>query len=147
MLIIVLVSKYLTLLAILATTAKFFWNPNGWKFDWAPVAAILVLTVTFIGLEYKSFDVSNPKNEVRTMARAFGLMDPKEPIEHLAFKEGDINFWANENIPLEQLRNEFECRSRALDYAAKEKRVILSQGDLSHLSQKLRKPISAGDKQ
>ena len=50
------VLKYLTLAGMLATVAWFFWNPNGWSFDWEPIAAFLAALVMFIAIDISDYN-------------------------------------------------------------------------------------------
>lgn len=46
------VAKILTLTGMLATVAWFFWNPNGWVFQWEPIVVFLFSLGGFVAAEW-----------------------------------------------------------------------------------------------
>ncbi len=44
-------AKILTLTAMLATVAWFFWNPDGWVFQWEPIVVFLLALAGFVVAE------------------------------------------------------------------------------------------------
>lgn len=46
--------KYITLFSMLANVAWFFWNPNGWKFEWEPIVTFFGLFGTYVFIDVKS---------------------------------------------------------------------------------------------
>jgi len=48
------VTHYLTLAAMLGTVAWFFWNPEGWTFEWEPIVVFLLALTGFITTDFKN---------------------------------------------------------------------------------------------
>ncbi len=87
--------------------------------------------------------IENPaklmKDEVRDLARFYGLFERTKTNPHLRFKEGDISYWYEQNLTEDELKLEFETRRRVLERANQQGRRIPSQGDLSHSAEQLQR--------
>jgi hypothetical protein len=54
-------ARLVTLSAMLATVAWFFWNPVGWTFDWEPVVVFLFALSGYLTTEYAGFEKGEAK--------------------------------------------------------------------------------------
>ena len=80
-------------------------------------------------------NIANPKNptkdEVRELARFYGLFNDWKVNPHLSFKEGDVLYWHEKGLSEDAIKREFESRRTVLQRAEQTGEVIESQGDLS----------------
>lgn len=76
-------AKYLSLMSIMATVAWFFWNPNGWSFEWEPVVVFLASLGAFIGFDWKEHSISRKTQERATDAHPSDVLLFKQLIELL----------------------------------------------------------------
>ena len=79
----IIVAKLLTLCGMLATVAWFFWNPDGWTFDWEPIVVFLLSIAGYVATEFKGHK-NDPKysphpNDAALFAR-FLLLLPSESV-------------------------------------------------------------------
>jgi len=85
--------------------------------------------------------VANPKNptkdEVRELARFYGLFNNWKINPHLRFKEGDVLYWHEKGLSEDAIKREFESRRTVLQRAEQTGEVIKSQGDLSDKAEKV----------
>ncbi|MBW2109649.1 MAG: hypothetical protein JRI36_13435 [Deltaproteobacteria bacterium] len=85
--------------------------------------------------------VDNPnrptKEEIRKLARFYGLFNHWKVNPHLRFKEGDISYWSEQGMTEKELKREFESRQTVLRRAEETGEKIPSQGDLSHRAEQL----------
>ncbi|MEA2060666.1 MAG: hypothetical protein U9P10_09225 [Thermodesulfobacteriota bacterium] len=77
------------------------------------------------------------KDEVRDLAKFYGLFNRWTINPHLRFKEGDISYWYEQGFTKNDLTREFESRSTVLRRAEKSGEKLPSQGDLSHKAEQL----------
>ncbi len=77
------------------------------------------------------------KEEIRDLARFYGLFNSWSANPHLRYKEGDISYWYGQRLTEEGLKREFESRRTVLQRAERTGEVIPSQGDLSHKAEQL----------
>lgn len=77
------------------------------------------------------------KNEIRELARFYGLFKDWKVNPQLRFKEGDISYWSEQGLTEEELKKEFESRQTVLSRAEKNGERIPTQGDLSYKAEKL----------
>jgi hypothetical protein len=75
---------------------------------------------------------SPTKQEVRQLARFYGLFNRWKTNPHLAYREGDISYWYEQGLTADELKREFTARRTVLDRAERNKRRIPTQGDLSY---------------
>jgi hypothetical protein len=76
-------------------------------------------------------------NQIKELAREFGLFDKIQPNIHLRFKDGDIAFFEAQHLSEEEYRLEFYSRKLVLLAAQENNFVIDTQGDLAHAAQKV----------
>ena len=85
--------------------------------------------------------IANPKNptkdEVRELARFYGLFNNWKINPHLRFKEGDVLYWHEKGLSEDAIKREFESRRTVLQRAEQTGEVIKSQGDLSDKAEQL----------
>lgn len=77
------------------------------------------------------------KQEIRELARFYGLFNHWEVNPYLRFKEGDISYWSDQGLTEEELKTEFESRQTVLLRAEKSGEKIPTQGDLSYQAEQL----------
>ena len=77
------------------------------------------------------------KEEVRGIARFYGLFNHWKVNPHLRFKEGDISYWSEQGLTEKELMTEFETRQTVLLRAERSGEKIPSQGDLSYKAEQL----------
>lgn len=79
--------------------------------------------------------IANPKLltklEVKSLASFYGLLQEWPMNPHLRFLDGDISYWAEQNLSEERLKAEFEARRQVLERAEANRQRIPTQGDLS----------------
>ena len=80
--------------------------------------------------------------DIRKLAQEFGLMKETRVNPHLAFLEGDLSYWYEQQLSDDRLRLEFAARRAVLDAADNQRIVIADQGKLSWAAQQI-----AGDLQ
>ncbi len=90
-----------------------------------------------IRLPYIADSESPTKDEVRALARFYGLLNRWKVNPHLRFKEGDISYWSEQGFTEQELMLEFETRQTVLRRAEISGERIPSQGDLSHKAEQL----------
>lgn len=54
-------AKYLTIIGMLTTVAWFFWNPNGWEFDWEPLVVFIFAFAGFVAADSNSVTGKKPE--------------------------------------------------------------------------------------
>ncbi|MFT4997241.1 MAG: hypothetical protein ACI8RO_000580 [Flavobacteriales bacterium] len=65
-----IIIKIITLLGMLSTVAWFFWNPEGWVFEWEPIVVFLFALAGYVGsevgsnkLDHQEKPAANPNDE------------------------------------------------------------------------------------
>ncbi len=78
-------------------------------------------------------DTTGPASraQIKDIAREFGLMESTRANPHLAFLDGDIAYWHEQELSPEQLRLRFAAIRAVLDAAEREHVIIDDQGKLS----------------
>lgn len=74
------------------------------------------------------------KEEVRALARFYGLQQDWPTNPHLRLLGGDISYWHEQGLTEARLKAEFEARRQVLEEAERTGRRIATQGDLSNLA-------------
>lgn len=83
-------------------------------------------------------DPTSPtKSEVRKLFRFFGLFDTWHKNPNIKYDEGDVSYWADENLSWEQLVVKFETRYRVLKEAESTGEKFESKGDVSWRAEEL----------
>jgi len=86
---------------------------------------------------YPSIDNPNrlTKEDVRDLARFYGLFTRWKVNPQLRFQEGDISYWYEQKRSEQELKVEFESRKIVLERAEKHGNCIETQGDLSYYAE------------
>lgn len=71
------------------------------------------------------------KAQVKELAKMIGLLDSPRINPHLRFLDGDISYWYEQELRLDELRMHFAARKAVLDAADRDGVVIADQGVLS----------------
>lgn len=77
------------------------------------------------------------EGDIRKLAETFGLMTETRTNPHLGFLDGDISYWAQQNLSVDRLKLEFGARRTVLEAADKQRIVIADQGKLSWAAQQI----------
>lgn len=77
------------------------------------------------------------RDEVRELARSVGLLEATKTNPHLRFLEGDMSYWYEQELTLDELRLQFISRRMVLEAAEREHLVIDDQGKLSWAAQRV----------
>lgn len=77
------------------------------------------------------------KSQVRELAKEYRLLERAETNPHLRFKDGDISYWAEQDVAAWEMNIEFLARQLLLEVADRDEATIPAQGDLSHWAGKL----------
>ena len=77
------------------------------------------------------------RNEIKELAKEYGLLEESKMNPHLSFLDGDIAYWDEQGLSIGRLRLEFAARKAVLDAADKSGVVIADQGKLSWAAQKI----------
>ena len=89
--------------------------------------------------------ISNPqkltKKDIKKLADFYDLTKSWKPNPHLKMKDGDISYWYDQGLSENEIKLEFESRRIILKQAEKNHQVIDTQGDLSHLAQKMQSQL------
>jgi hypothetical protein len=81
------------------------------------------------------------KDEIRKLADFYELTKGWKFNPHLKMKGGDISYWYEQGLSENEIKLEFESRRIVLERAEKNHQVIDTEGDLSHLAQKIQAEI------
>lgn len=77
------------------------------------------------------------RDKIRELAKKHKLLALTDVNPHLRFKDGDISYWAEQNLAAWELELEFLARRLVLEVADRDEAVVPTQGDLSHWATKL----------
>ena len=139
---------------MLATVAWFFWNPDGWIFQWEPIVVFLLSLAGFISAEIKGSgsDIGTNGNNAHPndiqLFNDFILMLPSETfVEFL--KEHDFlgDFELESLAPLRQFIYEWDNAAHEFQDAALEKirkELMDAAKDVNHKISKYTSPNSSG---
>lgn len=72
--------------------------------------------------------------EVRELAQGFGLLERTRVNPNLRFLGGDISYWGEQGLTLDEMKLQFAARKTVLDAADREGVKIVNQGTLSHVA-------------
>jgi transcriptional regulator with XRE-family HTH domain len=71
------------------------------------------------------------KAQIKKLAKMFHLLDSRKINQHLRYNDGDISFWYEQGLSLDELIMQFGARKVVLDAADRSGTVIDDQGTLS----------------
>lgn len=77
------------------------------------------------------------RNEIKELAKEYGLLEESKMNPHLSYLDGDIAYWDEQGLSIGRLRLEFAARKAVLDAADKSGVIIADQGKLSWAAQKI----------
>ena len=108
-------AKIITLAGMLATVAWFFWNPNGWVFQWEPIAAFLFALAGYIAAEKSGENLATNSqkttthpNDIRLLNDFLCLMPSGTFIEFLKQHDFLLDFKMEDLSPLRKFINEWD---------------------------------------
>ncbi len=81
------------------------------------------------------------KAEIRQLAKFYNLFNTWKVNPHLSFQAGDISYFYEQELSLEQLKIEFESRRIVLERAEKSGKIIDTQGDLSYYAEQVQSEL------
>lgn len=108
-------AKVLTVTGMLATVAWFFWNPEGWVFQWEPIVVFLLSLAGFFAAEKtgssskqeRQVENSHP-NDVQLFERLLEVLPSKTFIEFLKQHDFLLDFQLEGVDPLRRFINEWD---------------------------------------
>lgn len=71
------------------------------------------------------------KGQIKDLAKRFNLLERKKINPHLRLLDGDISYWYEQGLSLDELIRHFEARKAVLDAADRDRVLINHQGELS----------------
>ena len=71
------------------------------------------------------------KAQIKKLAKRFNLLESKKINPHLRLLDGDISYWYEQGLSLDELVRHFEARKAVLDAADRDRVIINDQGELS----------------
>jgi len=69
--------------------------------------------------------------QIKELAKMFNLLDSRKINQHLRYNDGDISFWCEQGLSLDELIMQFGARKVVLDAADRGGTIIDDQGTLS----------------
>ena len=81
------------------------------------------------------------REEIRQLASFYGLFTHWKVNPHLTYQDGDIAYWFEKGLTLENLRMEFDTRRKVLQDAERTLKKLSSQSELSHAAENLQQII------
>jgi len=104
--------KILTITAMLATVAWFFWNPVGWVFQWEPIVVFLLALAGFIAAEKVPRTDASEKNahpnDIALFRTFLDTLPSESFIEFLKQHDFLLSFKLNKVDPLRQFLHEWD---------------------------------------
>lgn len=133
-------AKALTLAAMLATVAWFFWNPVGWVFQWEPIVVFLFSLAGFVAAEMADGNAASkqetvPPNDV-ALFKEFLVTLPNESFIEFLKQHDFLGEFELESVdPLRKFLHEWENADHEFqneELEAERLRLLEAANDLSH---------------